>query len=52
MQKVVRVVSEAEYENWIARQKPYLSDQLKKELHLADASQPSKAGENRIALNN
>ena len=52
MQKVVRVVSEAEYENWIARQKPYLSDQLKKELHLADASQPNKAAENRIALNN
>ncbi|MDO3626913.1 cytochrome c oxidase subunit II [Mucilaginibacter sp. BT774] len=52
MQKVVRVVSEAEYENWIARQKPYLSDQLKKELHLADASQPKKAAENRIALNN
>jgi cytochrome c oxidase subunit 2 len=51
MQKVVRVVSEAEYENWIARQKPYLSDQIKKELHLADASQPNKA-ENRIALNN
>jgi len=52
MQKVVRVVSEGEYENWIARQKPYLSDQIKKELHLADASQPSKAAENRIALNN
>ena len=52
MQKVVRVVSEGEYENWIARQKPYLSDQIKKELHLADASQPNKAAENRIALNN
>jgi len=52
MQKVVRVVSEGEYENWIARQKPYLSDQIKKELHLADAVQPNKAAENRIALNN
>lgn len=52
MQKVVRVVSEPEYENWVARQKPYLSDQIKKELHLADASQPNKAAENRIALNN
>jgi cytochrome c oxidase subunit 2 len=52
MQKVVRVVSESEYENWIARQKPYLSDQLKKELHLADASQPVKAADNKIALNN
>src|ERR1700761_3740710 len=52
MQKVVRVVSEGEYENWIATQKPYLTDQIKKELHLADASQPSKAAENKIALNN
>ncbi|MBV8388958.1 MAG: cytochrome c oxidase subunit II [Mucilaginibacter sp.] len=52
MQKVVRVVSEAEYETWIARQKPYLSDPLKKELHLADASEPGKAAENKIALNN
>jgi cytochrome c oxidase subunit 2 len=52
MQKVVRVVSDGEYENWIARQKPYLSDQIKKELHLADASDPVKAAENKIALNN
>jgi cytochrome c oxidase subunit 2 len=52
MQKVVRVVTEAEYQTWIERQKPYLSDQLKKELHLADAGQQNKAVQNRIALNN
>jgi cytochrome c oxidase subunit 2 len=52
MQKVVRVVSEAEYQDWISRQKPYLNDNLKKELHLADAAQPTKATPNRIALNN
>ncbi len=35
MQKIVRVVSNAEYQDWIARQKPYLTDALKKELKLA-----------------
>src|SRR6195952_1793204 len=50
MQKVVRVVSEAEYQDWISRQKPYLSDQLKKELKLADAGQKNKVTQNRIAL--
>jgi cytochrome c oxidase subunit 2 len=52
MQKVVRVVSEGEYQTWIVKQKPYLSDPLKKELHLADASQPVKTADNKIALNN
>jgi cytochrome c oxidase subunit 2 len=52
MQKVVRVVTEAEYQEWISRQKPYLSDQLKKELKLADAGQKDKVTQNRIALNN
>jgi cytochrome c oxidase subunit 2 len=52
MQKVVRVVTEAEYQDWIERQKPYLSDQLKKELKLADRGEQNKAGKNRIALNN
>jgi cytochrome c oxidase subunit 2 len=52
MQKVVRVVTEAEYQDWIARQKPYLSDQLKKELKLADASSQNKETQNRVALNN
>ncbi len=36
MQKIVLVVSQAEYQNWLATQKPYLSDQLKKELKLAE----------------
>jgi len=36
MQKLVLVVTEAEYQVWLAQQKPYLTDQLKKELKLAD----------------
>jgi cytochrome c oxidase subunit 2 len=36
MQKLVMVVSQAEYQNWLAQQKPYLTDQIKKELKLAD----------------
>ena len=34
MQKVVRVVTQAEYQDWIARQKPYLTDQLRQALKL------------------
>lgn len=52
MQKVVRVVTEAEYQDWLTRQKPYLNDNLKKELKLADAGQQNKVTQNRIALNN
>jgi cytochrome c oxidase subunit 2 len=52
MQKVVRVVTQAEYQDWLSRQKPYLSDQLRKDLHLADASQPKGLTQNRVALNN
>jgi cytochrome c oxidase subunit 2 len=52
MQKVVRIVTEAEYNNWLAKQKPYLSDALKKELKLADNGQPKEAAQNRLALNN
>ncbi|MDB5089079.1 MAG: hypothetical protein JWR09_3073 [Mucilaginibacter sp.] len=54
MQKVVRVVTQAEYQDWIAKQKPYLSDPLKKELHFADATPAVqvKAASNRLALNN
>src|SRR5471030_535309 len=37
MQKVVRVVSNEEYQDWLATQKPYLTDGLRKELKLADA---------------
>jgi len=52
MQKVVRVVSDSEYNEWIAQQKPYLTDPLKKELKLADASQKKNLSPNRLALNN
>jgi cytochrome c oxidase subunit II len=52
MQKVVRVVSEDEYQAWLAHQKPYLSDQLKKELKLADTGSQDKVKENKVALNN
>jgi cytochrome c oxidase subunit 2 len=54
MQKVVRVVSQEEYQEWIAKQKPYLSDQLKKDLKIA-STKPSVSGQissNRLALNN
>ncbi|QTE34777.1 cytochrome c oxidase subunit II [Mucilaginibacter gossypii] len=53
MQKVVRVVSEAEYQSWLLRQKPYLNDALRKELHFAAANnEQSGASTNRLALNN
>lgn len=54
MQRVVRVVSQAEYQDWIARQKPYLNDRLRKELHFADSATPAapvKAVSNTLALN-
>lgn len=53
MQKVVRVVSEAEYQSWLSRQKPYLNDALRKELHFASANEPQNGvSTNRLALNN
>jgi len=52
MQKVVLVVTEAEYQEWLSHQKPYLSDQLKQELHLADQGQQKGLTPNRVALNN
>ena len=53
MQKVVRVVSQSEYQEWISRQKSYFSDQAKKDLHIADASSgQNKLTQNRVALNN
>jgi len=52
MKKVVRVVTESEYEKWLLTQKPYLSDGLKKELKIADASQQKEGVTNRLALNN
>jgi len=53
MQKVVRVVSEAEYQDWIAKQKPYLTDPLKQELKAASTkSNSSQLSSNKLALNN
>ncbi|MDB5112318.1 MAG: cytochrome c oxidase subunit [Mucilaginibacter sp.] len=52
MQKVVRVVTDSEYNEWIARQKPYLTDGLKKELKLAEGNQKKNISQNRLALNN
>ncbi len=53
MQKVIRVVTEAEYEDWIAKQKPYLSDQLKKELKMVvDTTAKPVETEKKLALNN
>jgi len=52
MQKVVRVVSQAEYDAWVVAQKPYLNDALKKDLKMADTKQPQALGQNRLALNN
>ena len=53
MQKVVRVVSQAEYQDWITHQKPYLSDALKKELKMAAVkSTKAPVSSNTLALNN
>jgi cytochrome c oxidase subunit II len=54
MQKVVRVVTQEEYQDWIARQKPYLTDQLKQQLKFA-LSKPAAAAQlssKSLALNN
>jgi len=52
MKKVVRVVTEAEYLQWIAKQKPYLTDAIKKEMNIATTTQPKSVAPNRLALNN
>jgi len=52
MQKVVMVVTEAEYQEWLAHQKPYVNDQLKKEWQLAYGSQVKELTGKRVALNN
>jgi cytochrome c oxidase subunit 2 len=54
MQKVVRVVTEEEYQDWIAKQKPYLSDNLKQELKIAatKSTMPGQVATNKLALNN
>ncbi|AMR31433.1 hypothetical protein A0256_08350 [Mucilaginibacter sp. PAMC 26640] len=50
MKKVVRVVTETEYQAWLSQQKPYLTDQIKKDLKFA-VVKPT-AQQNRLALNN
>lgn len=52
MKKIVRVVTEAEYQKWIAQQKPYLTDAVKKDLKLAGTNVPNSTPSNRLALNN
>jgi len=53
MQKVVRVVTKEEYQEWISKQKPYLTDKLKQELKMAEVK-TTAAGQSssRLALNN
>jgi cytochrome c oxidase subunit 2 len=52
MQRVVRVVTEGEYRQWIARQKPYLTPQLRQTLKLTQNGQQNNSTPNRLALNN
>jgi len=52
MQRVVRVVTEGEYNQWLAKQKPYLTPALRTELKLAAADQKKSITQNRLALNN
>jgi len=53
MKRIVRVVSESEYNDWLAHQKPCLSDGVKKELKMMATTSPSVNGTtNRLALNN
>ncbi|MFD0751740.1 cytochrome c oxidase subunit II [Mucilaginibacter calamicampi] len=51
MQKIVRVVSEAEYNQWLAKQQPYLTPALRTELKLAEVKK-NNISTNRLALNN
>ncbi|WP_214072120.1 cytochrome c oxidase subunit II [Mucilaginibacter sp. dw_454] len=52
MQKVVRVVTQDEYNQWVAKLKPYLTPALRTELKLASADQNKSITQNRLALNN
>lgn len=46
MQKVVRIVSEKEYEEWLTNQKPYLTDDLRKAFNLpVPVTEPAKAAD-------
>lgn len=51
MQKVVRVVTEAEYTQWLAKQQPYLTPALRTELKLAETNTNNNSTK-RLALNN
>ncbi len=54
MQKIVRVVTDSEYQTWLAQQKPYLSDPLKKELKMVVDTTPKPAvpaPDKKLALN-
>lgn len=52
MQKLIIVVTEGEYQQWIAHQKPYLNDQLKKELKFAGINPQPSSQQIKLALNN
>jgi cytochrome c oxidase subunit 2 len=54
MQKVVRVVSQEEYNEWLAKQKPFLTDKLKQELKFVSEKPavPGQSSTSRLALNN
>ena len=54
MKKIVRVVSQAEYQDWIARQKPYLTAKLKEGLRVAAAKAAGSSinKTNSLAINN
>lgn len=51
MQKVFRVVKEAEYQDWVSKQKLYLNDQLRKELKMAAAQPTDAVTKNKLAFN-
>jgi cytochrome c oxidase subunit 2 len=52
MKKIVRVVTEAEYQAWIAQQKPYSDRCFKKGIAICRAEPKKKSQPNRLALNN
>jgi cytochrome c oxidase subunit 2 len=49
MQKDVRVVSEKEYQEWLAKQKTYLNDDLRKQFNLPVAPVSVKSGSDSTA---
>lgn len=52
MQKIVRVVTDSEYQEWLSKQKPYLNDPLKKELKMVVDTTPKQAApDKKLALN-